>query len=78
MTHVFSKTTGPERAVRWIFILCFILTISSYLCLIEIWSLEREYRFEAAAMLICLYQLADADILLVQCHPQKVDTCLNI
>ena len=34
--------------------------------------------YEKAGLSLSLYQLTDADIFLIQCHPQEIDACLNI
>jgi hypothetical protein len=49
---VFSGTNRLESVVRWIFIISFVLTIVSLIVLSILYGINREYRFEVAAITI--------------------------
>ncbi len=59
-----SRTTGKERAVRWIFISGFILMVLSLLSISMVHGLHREYRFEVAVITINWTALIVGGILL--------------
>lgn len=47
---VFSGKNKVEKAIRWIFIINFILTMGSFILISAIYGIFREYRFEVAAI----------------------------
>jgi hypothetical protein len=49
---VFSKKNRLERAVRWVFLAGFILTITSLILIIIGFGIDRSYRFEVAVITI--------------------------
>jgi hypothetical protein len=61
---VFSAPNGLERAIRWIFILSFVLTILSLLIISIQYGINREYRFEIVAISINWIALIVSGILL--------------
>ena len=52
MAPVFTGKSRLESAVRWVFIAAFILTIVSLAAVSLIYGLDRQYRFEVAAISI--------------------------
>ncbi len=49
---VFSGTDRLERAIRWIFIISFILTMLSLIIFSIVYGINREYRFEVVVISI--------------------------
>ncbi|NIV91683.1 hypothetical protein GWN42_02490 [candidate division KSB1 bacterium] len=49
---VFARGERLDRAVRWIFITSFVLTIVSLIVLSLVYGYDLEYRFECAVILI--------------------------
>lgn len=64
LVPVFSGSNRIERALRWTFIISFILAISAFIILSCFYSLEREYRFEVAVITIEWMTLIVSGILL--------------
>jgi len=64
MAPVFSKTDKLERTIRRIFIISFILTISSFIIISAFYGIKREYRFEVIVIMINWIVLIVAGILL--------------
>ena len=64
MAPVFSGTNRLERAIRWIFIISFILTISSLIILSIVYGINREYLFECVVIVIDWIVLIVSGILL--------------
>jgi len=64
MAPVFSGTNKLEGAIRWIFITGFVLTIISLIILSILYGINREYRFEVAAIAINWIVLIVSGILL--------------
>ena len=64
MAPVFAGRTRAERAVRWLFISCFALTVLSFVLYSVFYGIDREYRFEVAAISINWLTLIAAGILL--------------
>ena len=64
MAPVFSGTNRLERAIRWIFIISFILTISSLITLSIVYGINREYLFECVVIVIDWIVLIVSGILL--------------
>jgi hypothetical protein len=64
MVPVFSNKDKLERAIRWLFILCFILTIFSFIIISVQYGIHREYYFEIAVITINWMVLIVAGILL--------------
>lgn len=64
MAPVFSWTNRLEGAIRWIFITGFVLTIISLIILSILYGINREYRFEVAAIVINWIVLIVSGILL--------------
>ena len=50
MAPVFSGTNRLERAIRWIFIISFILTILSLIIISILYGINREYIFEVVVI----------------------------
>ncbi|HEX8992138.1 MAG TPA: hypothetical protein VF784_10725 [Anaerolineales bacterium] len=50
MAVVFSGKTKLEKALRWLFISCFSLTILSFVLYSIYYGINREYRFEVASI----------------------------
>jgi hypothetical protein len=61
---VFSRTNRLESAIRWIFIISFILTIISLIIISILYGINREYRFEVAVITINWTVLIVSGILL--------------
>ena len=61
---VFSKNIRIERAIRWIFIISFVLTICSLIIFSVLYGINREYRFEVAVITIDWTVLIVSGILL--------------
>jgi len=61
---VFSGTNRLESAIRWIFIISFILTIISLIIISILYGINREYRFEVAVITIDWIVLIVSGILL--------------
>jgi len=61
---VFSRTNRLENAIRWIFIISFILTIISLIIISIRYGIHREYRFEVAVITIDWIVLIVSGILL--------------
>jgi hypothetical protein len=61
---VFSGPSGLERAIRWIFLLSFILTILALVIISIQYGINREYRFEIVAISINWLALIVSGILL--------------
>jgi hypothetical protein len=64
MAPVFVGQTKTERAVRWIFVGDFLLTIVSFVLFTTFYGIFREYRFEVAAFSINWLALVASGILL--------------
>ncbi len=64
MAPVFSRTNRLENAIRWIFIISFILTIISLIIISILYGIHREYRFEVAVITINWIVLIVSGILL--------------
>lgn len=52
MAPVFNGKTKIEKAIRWIFVGCFVLTLLSFILYSIFYGIFREYRFEVAAISI--------------------------
>jgi len=61
---VFSRSTKLERSIRWMFILCFVLTLGSLIIITGQYGINREYRFEVLAIMINWIVLIVSGILL--------------
>jgi len=64
LAPVFSGTNRLESTIRWIFIISFILTITSLIILSIFYGINREYRFEVAVITINWMVLIVSGILL--------------
>jgi hypothetical protein len=64
LVPVFSNNNKLEKAIRWLFLLSFILTIFSFVLISVIHGIRREYRFEIAIITIDYFTLIIAGILL--------------
>jgi hypothetical protein len=64
MAQVFNGKTKVEKAIRWIFILCFTLTVLSFILYSLFYGVFREYRFEVAVISINWLTLIASGILL--------------
>lgn len=61
---VFSKKNRPENAVRWIFLLNFVLTAAAFGLIAYAYGLERDYLFEVVVISITWLVLVVGGILL--------------
>jgi hypothetical protein len=52
LAPVFSGASRLENVIRWIFIISFVLTISSLIILSIVFGINREYLFECAVIMI--------------------------
>ena len=52
MAPTFEGRTKSEKAIRWIFVACFFLTVISFTLLSVFYGIHREYLFEIAAISI--------------------------
>jgi len=52
MAPIFSRANRLENAIRWLFILSFVLSIISLIIITVIYGIHREYRFEVAVIMI--------------------------
>jgi hypothetical protein len=50
MAPVFAGNTKVEKAIRWLFVSCFALTVVSLILFSVFYGIYREYRFEIAAI----------------------------
>jgi quinol-cytochrome oxidoreductase complex cytochrome b subunit len=64
LAPVFSGPNRLERAIRWIFIISFVLTMIALIVLSVQYGIHREYRFEVAAITINWIVLIISGILL--------------
>jgi hypothetical protein len=61
---IFSSSSRLERAVRWTFVIGFLLTVISFVLISILYGIYREYRFEVAVITIDYLALIIAGILL--------------
>lgn len=61
---IFSSSSRLERAVRWTFVIGFLLTVISFVLISISYGIYREYRFEVAVITIDYLALIIAGILL--------------
>jgi hypothetical protein len=52
MAPVFVGKTASEKAIRWLFVGCFLLTVLAFVIYTATYGVQREYRFEVAAISI--------------------------
>jgi hypothetical protein len=64
MAPIFSRKTKIETAIRWIFIACFVLTVLVLVLYSVFYGINREYRFEVAAISINWLTLIVSGVLL--------------
>jgi len=75
---VFSKTSGLERTIRWVLISCFVMMIVTFLYFSLRYGIQREYRFEVAAITINWTALIVLGILLALFFRKGKIEALNI
>lgn len=71
---VFSKTNRLERSIRWVFIISFVLTISSLITISIVYGINREYLFECAVIVINWTVLIVIGILLSRLFKRAIKT----
>ena len=64
MAPVFVGKTKAEKAIRWLFSSCFVLTTIAFILYSVFYGIQREYRFEVAAISINWLTLIVSGILL--------------
>ena len=64
MAPAFVGATKEEKAIRWLFRSCFALTVIAFILYSAFYGIEREYRFEVAAISINWLTLIVSGILL--------------
>jgi hypothetical protein len=64
MAPVFVGKTRAEKAIRWLFSSCFVLTTTAFILYSFFYGIQREYRFEVAAISINWLTLIVSGILL--------------
>ncbi len=64
MAPIFNGKTKVEKAIRWIFVGCFVLTILAFILYSIFYGIFREYRFEVAVISINWLALIVSGILL--------------
>jgi hypothetical protein len=64
MAPVFVGKTRTEKAIRWLFSACFVLTSIAFILYSIFYGIQREYRFEVAAISINWLTLIVSGILL--------------
>lgn len=64
LVPIFSKSSGMENSIRWIFIVNFILTTGGLVMITIIFGINREYIFEVVAIVVNWIALIAAGILL--------------
>jgi hypothetical protein len=64
MVPIFSKASRLKKAIRWVFISNFALTMISLILISVFFGLSREYRFEVAAITFNWFALIVSGILL--------------
>ena len=72
LVPIFSKSIKLERAIRTIFILCFAFTFSAFIIIASRYGLNREYRFEVAAITINWFTLILAGFILSVIFRRKI------
>jgi len=72
LVPIFSKSIKLERAIITIFILCFALTFSAFIIIAAKYGLNREYRFEVAAITINWFTLILAGFILSVIFRRKI------
>ncbi len=63
IAFAFAKTSKSEKAVRWVFITGFVLTIISLILVSIVHRIEREYRFEVIVITINWFVLIISGLL---------------
>jgi len=72
LSPVFNRTSRLERAICWCSAMPFILTISSLVVYTSIYGLDRNYRFEVAAISINWLALIILGILMAFLFKKKL------
>jgi len=72
MAPVFSHKSMREKAIRWLFISSFMLTLAAFIVYSWIYGINREYRFEVAAISINWLTLIVSGVMLAGWFRRKI------
>jgi hypothetical protein len=75
---VFSGSNTLERAIKWIYIIGFILIIVSFIQISLLFGIKREYRFEVALITIDYAVLIVSGILLIKLFKRELRNSLTV
>jgi hypothetical protein len=78
LVPVFSGSNALEAAIRWIYIIGFILIIISFILISLRYGIKREYRFEVAAITIEYTVLIVSGILLSRLFKREMRNSLTV
>jgi hypothetical protein len=75
---VFSGSGTLKSAIRWVFIICFILIIISFAMISIVFGIKREYRFEVVSITIDYITLIVSGILLSRLFKREMRNSLTV
>jgi hypothetical protein len=78
LVPVFSGSNTLERAIKWIYIVGFILIIVSFILISLRFGIKREYRFEVALITIDYVELIVSGILLTRLFKREMRNSLTV
>jgi hypothetical protein len=78
LVPVFSGSNTLERAIKWIYIIGFILIIVSFILISLLFGIKREYRFEVAVITIDYAVLIISGILLTKLFKREMRNSLTV